>query len=239
MASPVDAASAVAGLTDKGAVNGKPVLTCWLGEKTARQGRQVLQNAGVASFETPAAAAAAVTYLSDWSRSQKALLRVPPRHAPNVISGLGKALPVFRQAAAEGRTMLSEMEAKTVIAAYGITVPETILARSAEEAAQAAEKLLASSEKVAVKLASKTLTHKSDIGGVILDVATADAAREAAELIEERVRKSAPDAEISGFAVQPMIVRKQAQELILGVTQDPVFRTGPLVWRRRHRSGSR
>lgn len=227
LASPVQAATAVAALTDKGTISGKPALACWLGEKTARQGREVLQNAGVASFETPAAAAAAVSYLSDWSRSQKALMRVPPRHATNVSSGIDKALPVFRQAALEGRSMLSETEAKSVISAYGIAVPETILARSVEETGQAAERLLQSSEKVAVKLTSKTLTHKSDIGGVILDVETANDARHAAEQIEESVKRLAHGAGVIGFAVQPMIVRKQAQELILGVSQDPVF--GPVL----------
>jgi acetyltransferase len=136
-------------------------------------------------------------------------------------------LPVFHQAAGEGRPMLSEMESKSVISAYGITVPESILASSAEEAGQAAAKLLQSSARVAVKLSSKTLTHKSDVGGVILDIETADGARQAAELIEQRVRESAPGAAISGFAVQPMIVRKQAQELLLGVSQDPVF--GPVL----------
>ncbi len=227
LASPVQAASAVAGLTDSGAISGKPVLACWLGEKTARLGRQALQNAGVASFETPSAAAAAVSYLSDWSRSQKALLRVPPRHSTSAPRGWDSALQVFRQAAGEGRSMLSEVEAKAVIAAYGISVPETILARSAEEAGHAAEKLLQSSAKVAVKLSSKVLTHKSDIGGVILDIETADDARRAAELIAQRARKLAPEAVIDSFTVQPMIVRKQAQELIIGVSEDPVF--GPVL----------
>jgi acetyltransferase len=227
LVSPGEAASAVAALTDNGTINGKPVLACWLGEKTARRGREILQDAGVASFETPAAAAKAVSYLSDWSRSQKALMLVPPRHAPNVASGLDAALPVFRQAAGEGRSMLSEVEAKTVISAYGIAVPETMLVRSAVEAGRAAGTLLKKSKSVAVKLVSKTLTHKSDIGGVVLDVETAEEAHRAAEQIAERVRTRAPESEISGFAVQPMIMRKQASELILGVSQDPVF--GPVL----------
>ena len=77
LASPIEAAKAVAALTSGGKINGKPVLTCWLGERTARDGRRILHEAGVASFETPSDAAIAVSYLSDWSRAQKALTRVP------------------------------------------------------------------------------------------------------------------------------------------------------------------
>jgi acetyltransferase len=78
-----------------------------------------------------------------------------------------------------------------------------------------------------VKLLSKTLTHKSDVGGVVLDLRSAEAAAKAAAAIVERVRTAAPQADIEGFSVQPMIERSQAQELILGVSRDPIF--GPVV----------
>ena len=227
LASPTDAASAVASLTKDGMILNKPVLTCWLGEHTARAGRRILQAAGVASFETPAAAAAAVSYLSDWSRAQKALMRVPSSRSEEVGGGREKVLAIFRQVAAEGRRMLSEPEAKSAIGAYGIPVPETIVARSADEVRKAATRLLKGSEKIVVKLLSKTLTHKSDVGGVVLNIETPAAARKAAEAIEKRVRRSAPYADIEGFALQPMIVRSGAHELILGVSRDPVF--GPVI----------
>lgn len=227
LASPTEAATAVAELTKEGKIDGKPVLTCWLGEHTARQGRRILHDAGVASFETPGDAATAVSYLSDWSRAQRALMRVPSSRGEDVASDRRAVLDIFRRVAKEGRRMLTEPEAKAVIAAYGIPVPETVVAKSPAEARKAAGRLLRSSQKVVVKLLSKAISHKSDIGGVVLNIETADAANKAAGSIEDRVRKHAPEAAIDGYAVQPMVVRKHAQELILGMSRDPIF--GPVI----------
>lgn len=227
LASPTDAARAVAALTERGRIGGKPMLTCWLGEYTARHGRRILQQAGVASYETPADAATAVAYLSDWSRTQKALTRVPSSRGEDVQVDRAAALAVFRSAAAEGRAMLTEPEAKAVAAAYGIPVPETIVAATPEEAGAAAAKLLETSERVVVKLLSKAVSHKSDVGGVILGLETAEAAEAAARTIAGRLARHAPGAALEGYAVQPMVARKQAQELILGMSRDPIF--GPVI----------
>lgn len=227
LASPADAATAVASLAMEGRINGKPVLTCWLGEQTARDARRILQGAGVASFETPADTARAVAYLANWAHAQQALMRVPSARSEDVSGDRDLVLGIFRDVAAEGRRMLTEPEAKSVIAAYGIPVPETVVARTPEEAGQAAARLLGASASVVVKLLSKAISHKSDVGGVVLHIETAEAARSAAEAIERRVREKAPDADIEGYAVQPMVVRRQAQELILGMSRDPIF--GPTV----------
>lgn len=226
IASSADSASAVASLAKDGTINGKPVLSCWLGEATAREGRLLLQASGVTSYETPAAAAMAVSYLTDWSRARKALQRVPAA-AEEITADRAAALAIFRQVARENRRMLTEPEAKAVAQAYGIAVPETIVSRSSDEAGQAAARLLEDSPKVAVKLLSKSISHKSDVGGVVLNIETAAAAREAAQAIERRVQALAPGAAVEGFAVQPMIERKHAQELILGVSHDPIF--GPVI----------
>ena len=227
LASPADAASAVAGLADRGRIGGKPVLTSWLGEHTAREARGILQDAGIPSFTTPSDAARAISYLADWSRAQKALTRVPSSRSEDVAGDRDAVLAIFRRTAVEGRRMLTEPEAKSAVAAYGIPVPETIVARSPTEARRAAAKLLRTSEKVVVKLLSKAISHKSDVGGVVLDIGTADRAGEAAHAIEDRVRRRAPEADIEGFAVQPMVVRRRAQELILGMSRDPIF--GPVI----------
>ncbi|RWE45637.1 MAG: bifunctional acyl-CoA synthetase/GNAT family N-acetyltransferase [Mesorhizobium sp.] len=227
LGSPLAAASAVAELTREGMVAGKPVLTCWLGEQTARAGRQILQDAGIASFETPADAATAVSYLSEWSRAQRALMRTPSSSSEEVTSNRDAVLAIFRQVAKDGRRMLTEPEAKAAISAYGIPVPETIVARSPAEAEAAAGRLFKTSEQIVVKLLSEAISHKSNIGGVVLGIADAAAAGEAARAIEARVRKHAPQANIEGYAVQPMVVRKQAQELILGMNRDPIF--GPAI----------
>ncbi|BCH33315.1 N-acetyltransferase [Mesorhizobium sp. L-8-10] len=227
LASPTEAAAAVATLTKNGMIGGKPVLTCWLGGRTARQGRQILQDAGVPSYETPDYAATAVSYLTDWARAQTALMRVPSSRSEDVACDREAVLAIFRQAAKEGRRMLTEPEAKAAIAAYSIPVPETIVARSPAEAGRAAARLLERNRKVVVKLLSKAISHKSDVGGVVLDIETAATAEEAAGLIRSRVASHAPDADMEGYAIQPMIARKHAQELILGMSRDPIF--GPVI----------
>jgi acetyltransferase len=227
LASPIEAAKAVAALTSDGKINGKPLLTCWLGEHTARNGRRILQEAGVATFETPSDAAIAVSYLSDWSRAQTALTRVPSGQSGEVGGNIEAVRAIFRRAAKDGRNLLTEPESKTAIAAYGIVVPETAIALTPPDVAKAAKSLLSKSDAVVVKLLSKAISHKSDIGGVLLDIATPEAAGDAANAIAERVREKAPDASIEGYSVQPMVVRRQAQELILGMNRDPIF--GPVL----------
>ena len=227
LASSVDAAAAVAALTKEGRVGGKPLLSCWLGGHTARDGRKILQTAGVASFETPADAAIAVSYLSNWSRAQQVLARVPPSRSEDVASDPAAVRAIFRTAARDGRRMLSEPEAKAAIAAYGIAVPETVVAATPADVRDAANHLLAGSPRIVVKLLSKAISHKSDVGGVILNIESAHAAAAAAAAIARRLRAMAPTADIQGYAVQPMVIRKEAQELILGMSRDPIF--GPVI----------
>jgi len=226
MASSLDAAAAVAALAREGRIHGKPVLSCWLGEATARDARHLLQAAGITAYDTPAAVATAVSYLSNWSRAQKALQRVPTT-AGEISADREAVLHIFRQVASEHRRMLTEPEAKAVIKAYCIPVPETIVAKTAKEIEQASTGVLAGSRKVAVKLLSKAVSHKSDIGGVVLNIETARAALDAALAIERRLHQHAPTASLDGFTVQPMIERKNAIELILGISRDPLF--GPIM----------
>lgn len=227
VASSSDAATAVASLANGGTINGRPVLACWLGEKTATEARQLLQSAGITTYETPGAAARAVSYLTDWSRAQAMLQRVPAAASMDVATDRPTAHAIFRQVAAERRRLLTEPEAKAVAKAYGIPVPDIIVARSLDEVEQAAARLSAHSEKLVVKLLSKSVSHKSDVGGVVLGIETTAAAREAAQAITRRLHQHSPAAVIDGFAVQPMIERKQAQELIIGVNRDPIF--GPVI----------
>jgi acetyltransferase len=227
LASPVESARAVADLTSRGMIDRKPVLTCWLGERTAREGRQILHEAGVASFSTPADTANALSYLANWSKAQTALSRVPESSGEDVAADREAVRAIFRAAASEGRSMLTEPEAKAVLSAYGIPVPETIVAATPDAAGEAAARLLERGDTVVVKLLSKTITHKSDVGGVVLGLVSADAARRAAEGIVDKVARVASVADIEGFAVQPMVTRRQAQELILGMSRDPIF--GPAI----------
>ena len=227
LASPVAAAEGIARLAEKGMIEGKPVLTCWLGEETARAGRAILQEAGLASFTTPGKAAVAVSYLSDWSREQRTLMRVPSSLSEDVTADRGTVTGILRKAAEEDRGMLTEQEAKAVLSAYGIGVPEDMLAPSPAEVEAMAADLLKRSERIVLKLVSRQISHKSDVGGVVLNLETPQAAREAAEKIAARIKHDRPDAEIDGYALQPMIVRPHAQELIVGMSRDPIF--GPVI----------
>jgi acetyltransferase len=226
LASPKLAAEAVAATAPSGLIEGKPVLACWLGSRAAREGRSVLAAGGIPAYETPAETAAAITYLTDWSGAQRVLVRTPSAGG-RVKPDRATAREMFRMAAAEGRRVLTETEAKAVIRAYGIPTPETVFVPTAEAVEVVAERLLRQSPKLAVKLFSKTLTHKSDVGGVMLGLDTPAAARAAAGKIAANLERLGKRDQLDGFTVQEMVERKHAHELILGLTRDPVL--GPAI----------
>ncbi|MGE0232324.1 MAG: GNAT family N-acetyltransferase [Flavobacteriaceae bacterium] len=222
-----EAAEAVASTVSDGKIDGKPVLACWLGESTASEGRHILQAAGVASYETPAEAACSLGFLTGWSKAQRALSRVPEARPEDDIHDRQAASAILAGAAAEGRHLLSEPESKALLAAYRIPVPETLTARTPEETAARAQDILRNSEAVVVKLWSRKITHKSDIGGVILDIRSPAKAQTAAETILSRVKAEGQEAALDGFTVQPMVRRKHAHEIIAGISRDPIF--GPMI----------
>ena len=227
LASPRDAASAVSALASKGLVNGKPLLACWLGKEAAEPAREVLRQAGVATMDTPAAAAEAVALLTRWSGLRSRLDRVPASSG-EVATDRAAAADVLAAVAAEGRSVLTEAEAKAVLAAYAIPVPQTLVATTEDEVERMAGELLAGAPAVVVKLYSRTVSHKSDVGGVVLNLATPQAARDAAAAIRGRVLAAGHgEDELDGFAVQPMIRRPGAEELLLGLHKDNIF--GPVI----------
>jgi acetyltransferase len=226
LASPSAAAEAVGGMVELGLIEGKPVLACWLGKQTAEPARAVLNRSGIASFETPAAAAEAIAMLTRWSSLRQSLERVPSSTGVVEVDR-PRVATVLAAAANEARSMLTEAEAKSVISAYGIPVPEILVAQSDDEIAAAAAHLLATAPVLVVKLLSRTISHKSDVGGVVLDVPDVAAAVAAARGIRERLAKTAPDAGLDGFALQPMVRRPHAHELIVGINHDASF--GPTI----------
>lgn len=227
LASPRDAAQTVSELATNGLVHGKPMMACWLGKETAEPAREVLRNAGVATMDTPAAAAEAVALLTRWSGLRARLDRVP-LSSGEVAADRPAAAAVLAKAASEGRRLLTEPEAKAVLAAYAVPVPQTLVAHTEDEVAAHATTLLADNAAVVVKLFSRTLSHKSDVGGVVLNLASPEAARNAAASIRQRLAAAGHgDDELDGFTVQPMVVRKGAEELLLGLHKDNLF--GPVI----------
>lgn len=227
LADPVAAAEVIADSVNSGRVKGKPVFSCWLGDHSARKARQLLQHAGVASLETPAEAVQAIGYLSGWSRAQRALMRVPASRSEDTNGEVAAVASILERVAEEGRTILTEPEAKAVIGAYGVPVPAIEIARNVEEVEAKAREALRSAPRIVVKLLSREITHKSDIGGVVLNIDSPEAARRAAEEIERRVAERAPGQTLDGFALQPMVTRGGSHELIIGVSEDRIF--GPVI----------
>ena len=226
IADPLASAGAVANLTKCGVLAGKPVLTCWLGKQTAEPARSLLQASGLGSFDTPAHAAQAVALLTRWHRLREQLERVPATGRDAMLD-VELIAEVVAQAATEGRTLLTEPEAKAVLSACGIEVPETITCETEDEVAAAAARLLTLTPGVVVKMLSRQITHKSDLGGVVLNIKTARDARFAAKSIRARVEIAYPGTTLDGFTVQPMVDTKHAHELLAGLTTDSIF--GPLV----------
>ena len=132
---------------------------------------------------------------------------------------------LVRQVLAEGRAMLNEPEAKSVLAAYGIPVVATRLVAPTADAALAAAQAIG--WPVALKIVSPDITHKSDVGGVALDIANPAALRAATQAMLERIAQRQPEARLTGFSMQAMVHRAQARELIVGASIDPVF--GPVI----------
>ncbi len=228
MASSAEAAQAVAAMVNHGCIQGKPVVAAWLGEATAGPARIILEAAGIACLANPGDAARAVAWLDHWSKAQRALMRVPSHSSADVAGHRAQAASFMAEAAAQGRRMLTEPEAKGVLAAYGVPVPQTLIAKTPEAVRLLAQELLAQGHRsVVVKLLAHAVSHKSDLGGVVLNIATPEAAANAARGIGARFEAAYPDQRPEGFAVQPMVVRSAAFELIIGMSRDPVF--GPAL----------
>ncbi len=200
------------------------VLTSWLGEATASRSRRLFSEAGIRSYDTPASAVRAFLHMARFHRNQALLSETPPSVPQEVAVDSGAARKLIERALAEGRDILTEPEAKAVLEAYGVPTVKTEVATSAEEASRLAEQI---GFPVALKILSPEVSHKSDVGGVALNLETGDDVRAAAEAMANRLAEYRPDATLAGFTVQEMVRRPGAYELIVGAVTDPVF--GPVV----------
>jgi acetyltransferase len=204
-----------------------PILTNWLGEDAATGGRQKFREANIPTFESPTDAIKGFFYLWQHTKAQDALMRTPPKQTSQTNVADEAARTIMRAAARAGRTLLTEPEAKAVLSAFGIPTVATRVASSPEEVADIAHALLQQASSVVVKILSYDISHKSDIGGVRLGLRTPHEARHAAERMLMRAHELRPEARAQGFTVQPMIMRKRAHELLMGVYEDTLF--GPMI----------
>lgn len=202
----------------------RPVLTCWLGGQVVEPARKACEAAGIPTYDTPERAVAAFLQMVDYRRNQDALMQAPPSAPEHFVPDRAAAERVIAAALSAGRELLTEPEAKLLLAAYGIPVVATRIARDAGAAVAAAEEL---GYPAVVKILSRDISHKSDVGGVALDLNNADEVRDAVAAMQRRVSELRPDAHLDGFTVQRMVARPRAHELIAGVATDPVF--GPVL----------
>ncbi|HEY5321359.1 MAG TPA: bifunctional acetate--CoA ligase family protein/GNAT family N-acetyltransferase [Caldimonas sp.] len=200
------------------------VMACWLGEAAVAEARAAFEEAGAADYATPEEAVRAFALLATYRRNQELLLETPAASG-NAPPQTAAARLIVDAALAEGRMLLGEDEAKQVLKAYGIPIVETVAVEPHAEAAAAAAARLGFP--VALKILSPDISHKSDAGGVSLELRDASAVREAAARMLERIGNALPQARLTGFTVQRMVHRPLAQELIVGTSVDSLF--GPVL----------
>jgi acetyltransferase len=201
----------------------KPVLACWMGAAAVQEGRRLLQEACIPTFYSPEDAIRAFLHMVQYHRNQELLYETPAALPAGEPPDSRRVQSIFRAVREAGRTLLTEAEAKEVLAAYGIPVAPAIACRTADEAVAAAGRL---GFPVVLKLLSTTVTHKSDVGGVQLDLTDEAAVRRAFELVREGVARAGKAEAFEGVTVQPM-VRERGYELIVGSSVDRQF--GPVI----------
>lgn len=220
-----DSAQVAEGLKVHAKTHGKPILASWMGGAGVEPGVKILTAAGIPAFDYPDSAVRAFKSMWNYTYNLRGLYETPfSADDPAVVSGRKeKARRLLEAAASSGRTLLTELESKKILKLYGIPTVLTVLAQSEDEAAAKAKEI---GFPVVLKLHSETITHKTDVGGVQLNLENEKQVREAYKAIEFSVAAKAGHAGFQGVTVQPMI-RAQGYELILGSTIDAQF--GPVI----------
>ncbi|MEO1274980.1 MAG: GNAT family N-acetyltransferase, partial [Pseudomonadota bacterium] len=211
----------------------KPVFACWLGDDRVggpgAEAQAMLENADIPCFSTPTEAVRGFGYLLARARLLEEITSIPPAAPAGPKADWERARAIIAGAAARGSRRLNEAEAKAVLVAAGIPTVRTSSAEPRPGAAQAVAEALGREgvRRFALKALSDDLVHKSDVGGVILDLDSPAAVAEAAARMLADLAWRAPDAHISGLSVQETLRRPAAHELICGISDDPVF--GPAL----------
>jgi acetyltransferase len=201
----------------------KPVLAVWVGAH--QKIGDLLSGAGIPNYPTEDDAVRGFMHLVRHREVVEALAQVPPGMPSEFSPDTDAARQIVTAALADGRRWLDPLEIKRLLEAYEIVMVPTFAAADAEQAVAHAATLFAQGATVVLKIMSRDIVHKSDIGGVVLNLTTPDDVREAAAGILARAKALRPEARISGVIVQAMVVRQKARELILGLADDPTFGT--------------
>ncbi|MEZ4589622.1 MAG: bifunctional acetate--CoA ligase family protein/GNAT family N-acetyltransferase [Chloroflexota bacterium] len=205
---------------------GKPVLASWMGGADIASGEAILNQANIPTFAFPDTAARVFQYMWRYQKRLESLYETPflPEETEESTHKIGEITQMLADVRASGRTILTEYESKRVLAAYDIPTVETRLAQTADEAAQIAGEI---GFPVVLKLNSETITHKTDVGGVRLDLATESEVRHAFTTMQQSVSEKYSAEDFLGVTVQPMLRLNDGYELIIGASPDPQF--GPVL----------
>jgi acetyltransferase len=201
----------------------RPLFTSWIGEQTAQAARAELTAARIPTYEAPEHGVRGFMHRVDYERNQE-LLRRTPRPLPDFAPDGGAVDAAFAAADAAGREWLMPADVRAVLEAYGIPMVKVVTVATPAEAGRVAERL---ARPVALKIVSRDLIHKSDVGGVALDLVGGGVVERAAEVMRARVQEAAPQARLEGFTVEPMHAVRSRLELIVGASSRGDF--GPML----------
>jgi len=221
MADCVEAAQAVIETQKR---HGGAVLTSWVGEEAVAPARKLFAEAGLPTYDTPGRAVRAFRHLVNYQRNQDMLMETPPSLTGGFTAAKGTARLIIAKALATPGGAMTEPDAKAMLTAYGIPTQTAILAKDAEAAVKAADTL---GYPVALTLASPDLARKWDVGGVAINLEDAASVRVSAEAILRRAGQGLPGGRVEGLAVQSMVFRPHARQLVVGIACDPLF--GPVL----------
>ncbi len=217
MTDPIGTAIRVA---DIASTTNQPVLAAWMGGQSVEPGRQILNQAGIPTYDSPDRAIRAFMYLVSYRRNREILYETPREISLSALNIDDNARQPITNALAAGRDTLTETEAKSLLAAFGIP---TAVPRPAATAAEAVRIAAEIGYPIVMKIDSPQISHKTEVRGVKLGIASdGDVERTFQEMVE-RARTMRPDANILGVTLQPMLASAEGIELIVGAKKDPVF----------------
>ncbi len=217
--SEADIAKSVVGASQK---NGKTLLACWMGETDVAAGREVLEAGGIPHYRYPEEAVLAFLRMYRYNNNLEVLYETPPATPGEFFPERDKATGIIHQAMERGRLTLTEQEGKQLLACYQIFSAPNQVATSAEASAEAARQI---GFPVVMKIDSPDIGHKTDVGGVMLNIRSETEAKNAFETLMANARQHRPEAHLSGVLVEKMIDKEF--ELLMGAKKDPVF--GPVI----------
>ena len=194
-----------------------------MGHEEVEEANRVLNKNDIPTYSTPEQAVKTYLYMYQYKRNLELLYETPEELPVDSIPPKRPLMVIMRNAAKENREILTEMEAKQLLEDYNIPSVKTLVAKTADEAAFSASQI---GYPVVLKILSPQIVHKTDAGGVELDISSAAELREAFENVMQRAKEYNPEAEIQGVTVQPMI-KKRGYEIILGAKTDQLF--GPVI----------